>query len=367
MTVDDKLCELGVLDLARLYRRGEVSPREVVSAHLGRCERLNPVLNAYLVLLHKSAVDAAIAMEALFRADVDLGPLQGVPVSVKDLMRLRGTPTTAGSRVLLQEPPDQEDAAVVRLLRAAGAIIIGKTNLYEFASGDPDPAGPFGLVQNPRRVGHHSGMSSSGAGAAVAAGLGVVAIGTDTGGLVRIPAYLCGVSGLKPTTGRVSTEGVIPLSWTLDSVGPLARRVSDVAAVMAVCAGPGLTEAIMSKTTEPYFPYHLDAPVRGWRVGVPRGKLFEQLQTSVAEGFERTLQLLRDLGCELIDFDPTGIEVMNELTVLITRAEVACYHERYRQREHLYGANFLKERILAGRELKALTYLAARQQQIELQ
>jgi aspartyl-tRNA(Asn)/glutamyl-tRNA(Gln) amidotransferase subunit A len=210
-------------------------------------------------------------------------------------------------------------------------------------------------------------MSSSGAGAAVAAGLGVVAIGTDTGGSVRIPAYLCGVSGLKPTTGRVSTEGVIPLSWTLDSVGPLARRVSDVAAVMAVCAGPSLTETIMSKTTEPYFPYHLDAPVRGWRVGVPRGKLFEQLQTSVAEAFERTLQLLRDLGCELIDFDPTGIEVMNELTVLITRAEAACYHERYRQREHLYGANFLKERILAGRELKALTYLAARQQQIELQ
>ena len=235
----NELCSLGVLDLAAAYRLGELSPVDAVQAHLNRCERLNPVLNAYLVLMRDSAMEAARAAEALFRAGTDLGLLQGVPVSVKDLIRVQGTRTTAGSRVLLEAPVDQSDAWVVRRLRAAGAIIIGKTNLHEFAIGDPDPKGPFGLVQNPRRIGCHPGSSSSGAGAAVAAGLGVVGIGTDTGGSVRIPASLCGAVGLKPTAGRISLEGIIPLSWTLDSVGPLARRVKDVAVALDTLRNSG--------------------------------------------------------------------------------------------------------------------------------
>ena len=233
----DDLCSLGVFELARLYRENKVSPVEAVEAHLQRCDRLNPVLNAFLAILRDSAMEAARAAESLFRAGVDLGPLQGVPVSVKDIIRVRGTRTTAASKVLLEEGLDRDDAVVVRRLRAAGAILIGKTNLHEFATGDPDPAGPFGLVQNPRLVGCHPGSSSSGAGAAAAAGLGVIAVGTDTGGSVRIPAYLCGVAGLKPTTGRIDLGGIIPLSWTLDTVGPLARRVRDVGAAWAVCAG----------------------------------------------------------------------------------------------------------------------------------
>ncbi len=232
--MSDEFCKLGVFELAQLYRRGEVSPVEVVSAHLGRCERLNPILNAFIVILHDSASQAAKSAEALFRAGVDLGPLQGVPVSIKDLIRLRGTRTTAGSRVLLHDPEDESDAAVVQRLRAGGAIIIGKTNLYEFASGDPDPTGPFGLVQNPRRIGYQSGGSSSGAGAAVAAGLGVIALGTDTGGSIRIPAQMCGVTGMRPTTDRISMEGIIPLSPTLDTVGTLARGVGYVEAALGV-------------------------------------------------------------------------------------------------------------------------------------
>ena len=139
----DELCHLGVLELARLYRRKELSPVEVVNHHLQRCERLNPELNAFLLILRESATRAGQAMEKLFQAGIDLGPLQGVPVSVKDIIRLRGTVTTAASRVLLEEQPDQRDAGVVRLLRQAGAIIIGKTNLHEFATGDPGPGRPF--------------------------------------------------------------------------------------------------------------------------------------------------------------------------------------------------------------------------------
>lgn len=366
MKMVDELCDLGVFELARLYRRGELSPVEVVSAHLQRCDRLNPVLNAFLVLLHDSAIQAGRAAEALFRAGIDLGPLQGLPVSVKDLIRVKGIRTTAGSRVLLGEPPDQSDAVVVQRFRAAGAIIIGKTNLHEFASGDPDPTGPFGLVQNPRRVGYYPGGSSSGAGAAVAAGLGVIALGTDTGGSVRIPACLCGVSGVKPTTGQISLEGIIPLSWSLDTVGPLARRVSDVAATLAVCSGRSLQEAGAIDQSGDYFLHIRNRQVRNWRIGVPVDEYFNKMQPAVAAAFGNTVQALRDLGCQLIDFDSPGIEAMYEIYTPIIQAEGSAYHERYRENEHLYGSNF-RERILPGRELKALVYLEAHRRQLEFQ
>ncbi len=362
----DDLCELGVYELARLYREKQISPVEVVKAHLARCDRLNPVLNAFLVVLKDSAMEAARASESLFHAGVDLGPLQGVPVSVKDIIRVRGTRTTAASKVLLGEDLDQSDAIVVRRLRAAGAILFGKTNLHEFATGDPDPAGPFGLVQNPRLVGYHPGSSSSGAGAATAAGLGVVAIGTDTGGSVRIPAYLCGVSGLKPTTGRINLEGIIPLSWTLDSVGPLARRVSDVGAAWAACAGRKSERLESTGPAAAKFQEDLNRPVRGWRLGIPASGFFRPLQPAVSGAFEATLKVLQDLGCQLMDFDPPGIGEMPDLTMVITQAEGSAYHERYRHRDYLYHTAF-RDRVFPGREMKAMDYLAARRRQLELQ
>jgi aspartyl-tRNA(Asn)/glutamyl-tRNA(Gln) amidotransferase subunit A len=362
----DELCHLGVLELARLYRRKEVSPVEVVRQHLQRCERLNPVLNAFLLILRESAIQAGQAMENLFQAGVDLGPLQGVPISIKDIIHLRGTVTTAASRVLLQEPPEQRDAGVVQLLRQAGAIMIGKTNLHEFATGDPDPAGPFGLVQNPRCIGHHPGSSSSGAGSAVAAGLGVIGLATDTGGSVRIPAYLCGVAGLKPTTGKVDLEGIIPLSFTLDSVGPLGRRISDIAAVWGILHGSRANKAGGTARTGAPDPHALDRAVTGWRVGVLGGEYFGQMQPQVSTAFQYTLKLLRELGCQLIDLDTRGIEESSEQYTHIVQAESATYHERYRDRENLYGSGF-RERILPGRELKAITYLNALRRRVELQ
>ena len=233
--------------------------------------------------------------------------------------------------------------------------------------GTPIPAGPFGLVQNPRCIGCHPGSSSSGAGAAVAAGLGVIAIGTDTGGSVRIPAYLCGVAGLKPTTGRVDLEGVIPLSWTLDTVGPLGRRVGDIAAVWQVLSENSSSERRMARSTNshPINPLP-DRSVADWRVGVPVGAYFSRLQPEVAAAFQHTLELLNRLGCRLVDFDPRGVEEMPDLCQQIMQAEGSTYHERYREREHLYGTGF-RDRILPGREMKAMTYLSARRRQVELQ
>jgi len=355
-----------VFELGRLYRQHELSPVEVVNAHLDRCERLNPVLNSFLVILREQAKEAAQAMAALFRAGVDLGPLQGVPVSIKDLIRTQGTRTTGGSRVLLHEPPDQKNATVVQRLLSAGAVIIGKTNLNEFASGDPDPAGPFGLVQNPRRLGYNPGISSSGAGASAAAGLGVIAIGTDTSGSVRIPASFCGVAGIKPTKGRIELDGIIPLSWTLDSVGPLARRVRDVAAGFMACAGGTCGHLGFEDASGSALLRILDQPVRGWRIGIPRSEYFHQVQPVVSNAFENTLRVLGDLGCQLIKFDPPGVDLMENLTMVIVQAEGSAYHERYRDRDQLYGDNFRK-RILVGREMKAVIYLTARQKQIELQ
>ena len=354
---------LSISELAGLYRRNEISPVEVIRAHLERCRNLNPALNAFINITDDSAMQTAHAMEVLFRAGVDLGPLQGIPVSVKDLIRMRGLVTTAGSRVLLDAPADEQDALIVQRFRSAGAIFIGKTNLHEFAIGDPDPAGPFGLVQNPRRMGFHPGSSSSGAAAAVGAGLGMIALGTDTGGSVRIPAYLCGVSGLKPTTGGISLEGIIPLSSTLDSVGPLARRVGDLAPAYMISRGENIGNPCSFQ--EPPLN-ELNRTVRDWRVGVPRAGFFDRVQPAVGSAFENTLRLLSDLGCRLSDFDTPGIEAMPELTYIIIQAEGANYHERFRDREERYGDNF-RDNVFPGREMKALTYVAARSRQSQLQ
>ncbi|HSR11648.1 MAG TPA: amidase, partial [Thermodesulfobacteriota bacterium] len=308
------ICDLGVFELARMYRGKKLSPVEAVDAHLERCERLNPLLHSFLLILRERARNAAAAADALFEAGVDLGPLQGVPVSVKDLIRMRGTRTTAASRVLLDAGPDEEDAVVVRRLQAAGAVIIGKTNLYEFASGDPEPGGTYPPVENPRKLGHLPGSSSSGAGAAAATGCGVIALGTDTGGSIRIPACLCGVAGIKPTTGSIELEGIIPLSWTLDSVGPLARRVRDAAAGLVACAGRPYGRLSFGDPSGAAFLKALEQPVRGWQLGVPRGDYFRQVQPPVAAAFEDTLRAFGELGCQLKEFDPPRVDAMPNLT-----------------------------------------------------
>lgn len=365
-------CELGVNELGRLYRRGELSPVEATRAVLDRITRLNPELNAYLTVLEEQALAAARAAELQFGAGIDLGPLQGIPVSVKDNIRVKSARTTAASRVLLDAPIDECDAPVVRRLRAAGAVLVGKTNLHEFANGAPDPEGPFGNVQNPRRIGHHAGISSSGSGAAVAAGLGVVSLGTDTGGSIRHPASVCGVVGLKPTYGLVPTRGVIPVSVHLDVVGPLGRSVADVAAGLGAIAGHDPADPSSALVAPDDYVGALGRDVRGLRLGLPSNRCFHFGRPEALALLERARASLAGLGLAPTPVElPLAEETLRrteppyDITTLIFSVDLLASHERYSGREGLYGRH-LRERLQVGREISATQYARAREKQAEI-
>ena len=358
-------CAMGVRELGHLYRSKKLSPVEVTTAVLGRVRRLNPELRAYTSVVEDQALAAARAAELQVTAGIDLGPLHGVPFAVKDIIRARGTRTTAASRVLGNAPLDDEDAPVVRQLRAAGAILIGKLNLHEFARGDPDPNGGFGNVQNPRRIGRQAGSSSSGSAAAVAAGLSVIALGTDTGGSIRHPASVCGVVGLKPTYGRVPLRGVIPLSSSLDHVGPLGRSVVDVAAAMTTIAGHDEANSTSLLAAVPDYMASLAENVSGLRLGLPTNSFYRFGVPDAVAILERGRRALTGLGLIPIPVELPMAEETNELSRLIIDVELWSYHEQFVTQENLYGKDFLR-RSKPGLETHAVTYARARAAQSEI-
>ena len=360
-----ELCSLGVGELGRLYRSRALSPVEVTKAILQRIERLNADFNIFLTVLSASALAAAAAAELQLAKGVDLGPLHGIPVSVKDIMRVAGTRTTAGSRMLVDAPQDREDAVVVQRLHRAGAILLGKVNLHEFAMGDPDPDGPFGNVQNPRKPGYYAGSSSSGSGAAVAAGLGTLSYGTDTGGSIRHPASLCGVVGLKPTNGLVSCGGVIPLSPGMDCVGPLGRTVADVAAGLAAVAGYDGGDPHADPTPPSDYLAALGRDVRGLRLGLPTNAIYRFGQPEVLSIQERGRQALIGLGLTPIPLELPRAEETNAVCDLILEVDLWVYHDQFQDRPEMYGRDF-RLRAQRGRETTAIQYARAKVAQAEI-
>jgi aspartyl-tRNA(Asn)/glutamyl-tRNA(Gln) amidotransferase subunit A len=361
----DELCALGVQELGQAYRRRKVSPVDVTQAILERIARLNPALRAYITVLEDSALLAAHTAEQQIGAGIDLGRLHGVPVAVKDIIRVRGTRTTAASRVLLDAPHDEDDATVVRRLRSAGAILVGKLNLHEFARGDPDPNGPFGNVQNPRRLGHQAGSSSSGSAAAVAAGLAVVSLGTDTGGSIRHPACVCGVVGLKPTYGLVPLRGVIPLSAALDHVGPLGRSVRDVAASLTAIAGHDALDPTSILAPVPDYVGALEDDVRGLRLGLPTNASYQFGQREALSVFEQGRDALVKLGLIPVPLEVPSAEETNDLSKVIIDVDLWLYHEQFRHREALYGKDFL-DKSLPGLDVRAVAYARAKEAQASI-
>jgi aspartyl-tRNA(Asn)/glutamyl-tRNA(Gln) amidotransferase subunit A len=235
---DPAMAFASIAALGARYRDGSLSPVEVTGLCLERIEAYDPELHAFLSVLNRTALDQAATAEVELRSGRDRGPLQGVPVAIKDLMAMAGVPTKFGSDPIFEEQPER-DAAMVRHLRAAGAVIVGKTNLLEFAYGAVNPR--VGQTNNPWNLERTSGGSSGGSAAAVAAGLCYAAVGTDTGGSIRIPAAYCGVAGLKPTYGLVDLDGVSLLSWSLDHAGPIGRSCADAAAMLAGLTGQPVT------------------------------------------------------------------------------------------------------------------------------
>jgi aspartyl-tRNA(Asn)/glutamyl-tRNA(Gln) amidotransferase subunit A len=343
-----------IVELSPRLRRKDVSPVELTRACLDRIEKLNPVLNAFITVTVESALAEARAAEMEISRGQWRGPLHGIPVALKDLIDTAGTRTTAGSGLYQNRVPT-EDAELALRLRRAGAVILGKNNLHEFAYGGSSLVSFFGDVHNPWNAEHVAGGSSGGSAAAVAAGLCYAAIGTDTAGSIREPAALCGCVGIKPTYGRVSVRGVIPLSWSLDHVGPLAATVGDAAAVLQVIAGYDRLDVGSADIPVSDYVSGLGETTKALRVGVPRAYFFDDLDDEVRAAVEQALVVIRTLVAEIHELH---IEVTTDRTV--QAAESFAYHaDHVAKTPELYQPETLR-RIRSGENISAVEYIRRR-------
>jgi aspartyl-tRNA(Asn)/glutamyl-tRNA(Gln) amidotransferase subunit A len=336
---------LPATELAQLVSQRKVSSVEITQAYLERIGRLDDALRAFITVDPDGALAQARAADSATVSGGLHGALHGVPVAIKDNIATAGIRTTAGSRVLANWVPE-EDAPVVRDLKRAGAVIVGKTNLHEFAYGGTCTNVEFGAVRNPWNTAHVPGGSSGGSGVAVAAGLCAAALGTDTAGSVRLPASQCGVVGLKPTYGRTSLAGVTPLAWSLDHVGPLSRTVADAALVYRVLSG-----------TPP--PSMIDAGIAGLRLGVPRTFFFDSLQSDVAAAVERALDSLREMGATLVDVAWPDVDRSNSITWTIILGEASAYHRSWLQTRPEAYSEETRQNLRIGERLTAAEYVQA--------
>lgn len=328
--------------LADRLRAGELSPQEAVTDSLERIERLDPALNAFLSVRGDEALAEAAALE---RVSVR-GPLHGVPVAVKDVIDVAGARTTAASRILADNVAAADATAVARL-RRAGAVVVGKLNTHEFAFGATTTSTHFGPAHNPWDTERICGGSSGGSGAAAAAGLVAGTLGTDTAGSVRIPSCLCGVTGLRPSTGRVPNRGVVPTSWTFDTVGPIARTAEDCALVLEVIAGRDPEDPGSMDAAVPSYREELSGGVSGLEIGVV-SHLLEGAEPAVAEQVEAAVEELAGLGARVERVDASFLRETEVVTQLVMLPEAAAAHLPWlRTRLEDYGPD-VRARLLAG-------------------
>src|SRR5437870_2458764 len=283
-----------------LIRRREESPVDLTQACLSRIDKYNPSINAFITVTRDQALRTAREMEAEQKRGRWRGPLHGIPIALKDNIDTAGIRTTAASGVFKDRVP-AEDAEVVVRLKKAGAILLGKLNLHEFALGGTSAVTFFGPVHNPWALDHVPGGSSGGSAAAIAADLCIGTLGTDTGGSIRIPASYCGIVGFKPTYGRVSNRGVIPMAWTLDHVGPMCKTVEDAALMLGVIAGYDHLDATSADVPIADYSRAVRTSTSKLRLGVPRTPFFENLDPDVAKSVEAALGVLKRLTASVKD------------------------------------------------------------------
>ncbi len=346
----DEIAFMSVTELGRAYRDGSLSPVDVVRLSLQRMDALEPALNAVAGRLDESALAQAQQAAAELRVGIDRGPLHGIPVAIKDLIEVKGAPTGFGSKV---RPPAiaTEDAVLVQNLREAGAIILCKANLLEYAYGIAHP--DVGQTNNPHDVGRTSGGSSGGSAALVAAGIVPLAVGTDTGGSIRIPASYCGVVGLKPTFGLVSLEGVFPLSWSLDHAGPLARSVEDAALLLA-----GMTGA---HTALP------QGSLAGLRIGAVSFQCESpELTDAVAANLARSLERLAQAGATITRVEIPELALANAQLRRIILPEASVIHSQLHAENPAGYAPRTRAQVEAGFNANAVDYIRARNFQLSL-
>jgi aspartyl-tRNA(Asn)/glutamyl-tRNA(Gln) amidotransferase subunit A len=309
-------------------RTKSISARELTAEFCRRIEQRNPELNAYLALCPERAYRQADYLDGLVARGEDLPPLAGLPLAVKDVLSTRSIVTTCGSRILEGYRPPF-DATVVERLDRAGAILLGKTNCDEFAMGGSNENSAYGPVRNPVATDRVPGGSSGGSAAAVAAGMAVAALGTDTGGSVRQPGSFCGIPAMMPTYGRVSRYGLIAFASSLDRVGPFARNVRDVASIMGIISGGDPMDSTAAAVAVPNYLHGLEAPVKGLKIGVPTDYFAEGLDPAVREKIEAGISLLERLGCVRVALRMPHTEYAVATYYLIATAEASSNLARY--------------------------------------
>ena len=358
MSGDDELLGLSLAEAARKVRAREISPVDLVQASLARIRATDAVLRAYITVFEEQALQVAKAAEIMVAAGHGLGPLHGIPIALKDNVAVRGSRTTAGSKVLGDWVPDA-DATIAARLRQAGAIFIGKTNMHEFAWGGTSANPHYGAVRNPWNTAHFPAGSSGGSGVAVAARSCYGAVGTDTGGSIRLPSAINGVVGIRPTYGRVSNHGIIPLAWSMDTAGPMTRTVEDCALMFAAMAGYDAKDPTTAARPCPDYGADLGQSLRGLRIGIVSGYFFHHLQPPVRDAVQAALASYEKLGAQLVEVEIENIHGNISAQLTIESAEPSTYHQRWmRERPQDYGDD-VRTLLEVGEMLLATHYLQA--------
>jgi aspartyl-tRNA(Asn)/glutamyl-tRNA(Gln) amidotransferase subunit A len=345
-----------VSQLAPLLRKKEISPVELFNAAMERIHRLQPTLNSFITITEEAGRRAAIQAETEIRKGHYRGPLHGIPISIKDLFATRAVRTTAGSKVLANWVPDYNATAVDRLYQA-GMVMVGKAHMHEFAYGVTSDNPHYGPARNPWDRTRVPGGSSGGSGAAVASSQCTVSLGSDSGGSIRIPAAVCGVVGLKPTYSRVSRYGAIPLAWSLDHVGPIAKSVEDAAIMLAAIAGPDPKDPSASSRPVPDYRKEMMGDVRGMRLGIPRQYFFEHVDPEIHQAVRAAIRQLESLGATSVEVDTPALENGPAMEGHITLVEATSYHEPYlKSQANDYGPG-VRTDLEAGRYLLGTDYV----------
>jgi len=351
----DELALRDLADVSRAVQKKEVSPVELTQACLARIEKLDPRLNAFITVSGAAALEDARKAEAEIARGEWKGPLHGIPLAVKDLVETAGVKTTAASAVLKDNIP-AVDAEVIRRLKLAGAILLGKLNLHEFAYGGSGIIGHFGAPRNPWNTAHVTGGSSSGSAAAVAACLCYGAIGTDTAGSIRLPAACCGITGLKPTYGLVSARGVIPLSWSLDHIGPMARTAADAALMLQAIAAYDPQDIGSQKFPPVYYPSAIEESIADLRLGIARD-YWTEVDGEITSAVDSAVTALARITSGVQE-----VELSTDTDRTLVRCEAYAYHQKYLpQSEKDYDPETLR-RIRSGSDVTAPQYIQAQRE-----
>jgi len=351
-------CYFSAGELSRLIRKREISPVEVVKAHLVRVEALEPALNSFITLLPEQATQEARVAEHEIQSGQYRGPLHGIPVGLKDLFYVKGVPNTSGSKIFDHFIPDYDSTLALKL-REAGAILLGKLNLHQFAYGPTGENPDYGNMHNPWNLERIAGGSSGGSASATASDQCTFAMGTDTGGSIRIPSALCGLVGLKPTYGRLSRYGMTVLSWSQDHAGPMTRTVEDCALVMNAVAAYDPRDPSSANKSIPDFTQSLAENIKGLRVGVPREFFEDPIDSEVESYVHSAIERLGKLGATIHEISWPMYHESKAISSTVQMAEATAYHSQLMKQHSAELDPKVRLRLEAGFFISAVDYLQA--------